>query len=89
MGNFRCYQSRQKVFRCFRERKVFRKEDQKVRKVAVDDALFERLRELRMDMAQEAGVPPYVVFSDSTLKEMCEKLPQTTIQLLQIKGVPK
>ena len=38
------------------------KEDQKVRKVAVDDALFERLRELRMDMAQEAGVPPYVVF---------------------------
>ncbi|EOC0734898.1 DNA helicase RecQ [Enterococcus faecalis] len=69
------------------ERKVFRKEDQKVRKVAVDDALFERLRELRMDMAQEAGVPPYVVFSDSTLKEMCEKLPQTTIQLLQIKGV--
>ena len=70
-----------------RERKVFRKEDQKVRKVAVDDALFERLRELRMDMAQEAGVPPYVVFSDSTLKEMCEKLPQTTIQLLQIKGV--
>lgn len=69
------------------ERKVFRKEDQKVRKVAVNDALFERLRELRMDMAQEAGVPPYVVFSDSTLKEMCEKLPQTTIQLLQIKGV--
>lgn len=69
------------------ERKVFRKEDQKVRKVAVDDVLFERLRELRMDMAQEAGVPPYVVFSDSTLKEMCEKLPQTTIQLLQIKGV--
>lgn len=69
------------------ERKVFRKEDQKVRKVAVDDALFERLRELRMDMAQEAGVPPYVVFSDSTLTEMCEKLPQTTIQLLQIKGV--
>lgn len=38
----------------------------------MDDALFERLRELRMDMAQEAGVPPYVVFSDSTLKEMCE-----------------
>ena len=69
------------------KRKVFRKEDQKVRKVAVDDALFERLRELRMDMAQETGVPPYVVFSDSTLKEMCEKLPQTTIQLLQIKGV--
>ena len=54
----------------------------------MDDALFERLRELRMDMAQEAGVPPYV-FSDSTLKEMCEKLPQTTIQLLQIKGSAK
>lgn len=66
---------------------VFRKEDQKVRKVIVDDGLFEQLRELRMDIAKEASVPPYLVFSDSTLKEMCEKLPLTTIQLLQIKGV--
>ncbi|MFD2306042.1 DNA helicase RecQ [Enterococcus termitis] len=66
---------------------VFRKEDQRVRKVAVNDGLFETLRALRMDLAQEAGVPPYLIFSDSTLKEMCEKLPKNSIQLLQIKGV--
>ena len=66
---------------------VFRKEDQRVRKVVVNDILFETLRELRMDLAQEAGVPPYLIFSDSTLKEMCEKLPKNSIQLLQVKGV--
>ena len=68
--------------------KVFRKEDQKVRKVvAIDDQLFEALRTLRLDLAQEAGVPPYLIFSDSTLKEMCEKRPENPIQLLQVKGV--
>ncbi|MGX7202244.1 ATP-dependent DNA helicase RecQ [Enterococcus plantarum] len=66
---------------------VFRKEDQRVRKVVVNDGLFETLRELRMDLAQEASVPPYLIFSDSTLKEMCEKLPKSSIQLLQVKGV--
>lgn len=68
--------------------KVFRKEDQKVRKVVeIDDQLFGSLRALRMDLAQEAGVPPYLVFSDSTLKEMCEKRPENSLQLLQVKGV--
>lgn len=66
---------------------VFRKEDQKVHKVIDNDELFETLRELRMDLAQKANVPPYLVFSDSTLKEICEKLPKNTIQFLQIKGV--
>lgn len=66
---------------------VFRKEDQRVRKVLVNDGLFELLRELRMDLAQEASVPPYLIFSDSTLKEMCEKLPKNSIQFLQVKGV--
>lgn len=66
---------------------VYRKEDQKVRKVLVNDELFETLRALRMDLAKEAGVPPYLIFSDSTLKEMCEKLPATTVELLQVKGI--
>lgn len=70
------------------EQTVSRKEDRKVRKVAViNDGLFEILRTLRMDLAQEAGVPPYLIFSDGTLKEMCEKLPENPIQLLQVKGV--
>lgn len=69
------------------KQQVFRKEDQKVREVLVDDELFEALRALRMDLAQEAGVPPYLIFSDSTLKEMCEKMPESSIQLLQVKGI--
>lgn len=66
---------------------VSRKQAQQVRRVVVDDELFEMLRQLRMELAQEQKVPPYVIFSDSTLKEMCEKLPQTTVELLQIKGI--
>lgn len=66
---------------------VTRKQAQQVKRVVVDDELFERLRQLRMELAQEQKVPPYVIFSDSTLKEMCEQLPQTTIELLQIKGI--
>lgn len=37
----------------------------------VDRDLFEKLRELRMELAKEAGVPPYLIFSDKTLTQMC------------------
>ncbi|WP_321387801.1 DNA helicase RecQ [uncultured Enterococcus sp.] len=66
---------------------VHRKEDQKIRKLAMDDQLFEVLRALRMDLAHEENVPPYLIFSDSTLKEFCERLPKNPIELLQVKGV--
>lgn len=69
------------------KQQVHRKEDQKIRKLAVDDQLFETLRALRMDLAQDENVPPYLIFSDSTLKEFCEKLPKNPIELLQVKGV--
>ncbi|MET0248716.1 MAG: RecQ family ATP-dependent DNA helicase, partial [Sphingobium sp.] len=41
----------------------------------VDDPLFDALRACRRELAQEAGVPPYVVFHDSTLREMAEQRP--------------
>lgn len=69
------------------EKEVFRKEDQVVRKMEGPDQLFEKLRTLRLDIAQGVGVPPYLIFSDSTLKEMCSKKPHNSLQLLQIKGV--
>ncbi|MBP1045909.1 DNA helicase RecQ [Enterococcus sp. BWM-S5] len=69
------------------KQQVYRKEDQKIRKLAVDDQLFETLRALRMDLAQDENVPPYLIFSDSTLKEFCEKMPKNPIELLQVKGV--
>ncbi|ELB40762.1 TPA: DNA helicase RecQ [Enterococcus faecium] len=68
---------------------VYRKEPKKVQQLSDEetDTLFEVLRELRTDLASEAGVPPYVVFSDSTLKEMSRIRPSSRLEILQIKGV--
>lgn len=49
--------------------------------------LFAILRQKRKDMADEAGVPPYVIFSDRTLIEMAAYFPQTAEGLLSISGV--
>ncbi|EMF0277285.1 DNA helicase RecQ [Enterococcus hirae] len=71
------------------KQKVFKKEAEKVQQLSDEEAdtLFETLRELRTDLASEAGVPPYVVFSDATLKEMSRQRPKDRLSLLQIKGV--
>ncbi|MBC9706861.1 MAG: DNA helicase RecQ [Enterococcus sp.] len=71
------------------KKQVFKKEPKKVVQLSDEaaDSLFEALRELRTDLASEAGVPPYVVFSDSTLKEMSQQRPQNRLAFLQIKGV--
>ena len=49
--------------------------------------LFERLRTLRKAIADEAGVPPYIVFSDKTLRGMVRRLPRTEDELLEVAGV--
>ncbi len=49
--------------------------------------LFERLRELRLKIAREAALPPYIVFNDRTLIEMSEKRPETKAQMLNVSGV--
>lgn len=54
-----------------------------------DEALFQRLRRLRKELADEAGVPPYVVFSDATLRGMATARPRTRDELLQVSGVGK
>ncbi|THE10100.1 DNA helicase RecQ [Enterococcus hirae] len=71
------------------ETKVYKKEPKKVEQLATEetDRLFDALRELRTDLAADAGVPPYVVFSDATLKEMSHNRPKDRLALLQIKGV--
>jgi ATP-dependent DNA helicase RecQ len=53
----------------------------------VDDTLFARLRALRKRLAEERGVPPYVVFHDRTLREMAASLPTSRRQLLRLTGV--
>lgn len=52
-----------------------------------DIQLWEALRECRKRLAQQHNVPPYVIFHDITLKEMVERRPMSTIQLLTINGV--
>ncbi len=52
-----------------------------------DKALFQALRQLRKELANEADVPPYVVFSDATLIEMARFRPENEAQLLGINGV--
>lgn len=49
--------------------------------------LFEALRQLRLQIAREESVPPYIVFTDKTLINMCEKLPQTEAEMLNVSGV--
>ncbi len=51
------------------------------------EALFERLRALRKRIADATEVPPYVVFSDATLRDMCALMPTTEAELLEVKGV--
>ena len=52
-----------------------------------DEVLYDRLRSIRMDLAFAQNVPPFLVFSDKTLKEFCRHLPTTDREFLQISGV--
>ncbi|WIG45176.1 DNA helicase RecQ [Bacillus halotolerans] len=69
------------------ELSVARKEALKAEAITENDELFERLRTLRKHIAAEQGVPPFVVFSDQTLKDMSGKQPVNDEELLSIKGV--
>ena len=69
------------------EEKVYFKEARKVKKITTDNDLFGLLRGLRMYLAVEEGIPPYMVFGDNTLKEMSTRMPLTKEQLLDISGV--
>ena len=52
-----------------------------------DEELFEKLRELRMKISKEEKVPPYIVFSDKTLIQMCAVKPATKDEMLTVSGV--
>ncbi len=51
------------------------------------NSLFDMLREVRKIIAQREKVPPYVIFADSTLKEMCERYPADLQAMRAIKGI--
>ncbi|MCM1258556.1 MAG: HRDC domain-containing protein, partial [Roseburia sp.] len=49
--------------------------------------LFEKLRQLRLVIAKEEGMPPYIIFSDKTLIDMCVKMPKDKREMLAVSGV--
>ncbi|MGL4520976.1 MAG: DNA helicase RecQ [Bacilli bacterium] len=69
--------------------KVMRKEA--IEQVSVskekDSGLFELLREVRRELAQTHKVPPYIICSDETLRNLCARLPQTPKEMLEVKGL--
>ncbi|ATF16221.1 DNA helicase RecQ [Brevibacillus sp. HB1.4B] len=73
---------------------VLRGEERVVQKISIrpvqlteDDELFEHLRALRKEISTRQKVPPYVIFPDSTLKEMSSVCPTDKQAMLKIKGV--
>ncbi|MBF0594758.1 MAG: DNA helicase RecQ [Candidatus Omnitrophica bacterium] len=52
-----------------------------------DTNLFERLRAKRKELADKMGVPPYIIFSDKSLIDMCQRKPTTKMQFAQVFGV--
>lgn len=63
------------------------KESVKANKINVNNDLFEILRSLRREIALEESIPPYMVFSDATLKELSIRYPIDANQMLDISGV--
>ncbi len=54
---------------------------------APDEGLLDVLKDLRTKLAREAGVPAYIVFSNSTLSDMAAKMPRTLTEFLEVSGV--
>ncbi|SER83817.1 DNA helicase RecQ [Salipaludibacillus aurantiacus] len=69
------------------ETKVKKKQARKPRVISKQHPLFETLRELRLYLAKQHEVAPYMVFSDQTLNDICAKLPESEDELLEVKGV--
>ncbi|EKN68320.1 DNA helicase RecQ [Schinkia azotoformans] len=69
------------------EQKVYKKEQAIRHLLDANDELFEILRTVRKEIADREKVPPYIVFSDSTLRDMCAKCPEDEAAMLSVKGV--
>jgi ATP-dependent DNA helicase RecQ len=59
----------------------------KPKRELIKDALFEKLRQLRKELADERDIPAFVVFSDATLSDMAQKKPINKAQMLAVSGV--
>ena len=72
---------------------IKRKEKPKKNKKGMDSLtskgfkLFDKLKELRLEIARAEKIPPYIVFNDKTLIDMCTKMPTTKSDMLNVSGV--
>lgn len=55
----------------------------------IDNVLFEKLRKVRLNIARNKNIPPFLIFHDSTLKDICKKLPTSDDEFLEVSGVGK
>jgi ATP-dependent DNA helicase RecQ len=78
---------REKIMGILQESEERIKKAGKKSELEYNHALFALLRQTRKEIADEAGVPPYVIFSDRTLIEMAAYYPQSITSLLHISGV--
>jgi ATP-dependent DNA helicase RecQ len=69
------------------QEKAAAKSKPQVKRERLRDELFEHLRQLRKDIAQKEGIPPYLIFSDATLEEMAFHIPMNEDALLSVSGV--
>jgi len=69
------------------KRQVLRKGAVVTKQIAENDPLFEELRKIRKELADQGGVPPFVIFSDKSLQDMCARKPKTAEEFLEVNGV--
>ena len=97
-GEYHTLSLTERAFQALRKREtimgIFQESEERVKKagkkkseIEYNKALFALLRQRRKELADEAGVPPYVIFSDRTLIEMAAYYPQSLMSLLNISGV--
>ncbi|MGL4731587.1 MAG: DNA helicase RecQ [Clostridium sp.] len=70
-----------------REEKVILKEVINKESTSIDNKLLSYLKDVRLKLSQDENVPPYVIFSDSTLKELSTRMPLNSNEFLDISGV--
>ncbi|MDN3448554.1 DNA helicase RecQ [Planococcus sp. APC 3906] len=69
------------------KRRVLRKGAVATKQITQNDPMFEELRKIRKKLADDAGVPPFVIFSDKTLRDMCSRKPKSEEEFLEVNGV--
>jgi ATP-dependent DNA helicase RecQ len=79
--------SQRKSIRLTRPMKVPEKRAHAVGEISCDEGLFERLRTVRKRLADERGVPSYIIFSDVSLRQMARLYPSTQAEFARISGV--